>query len=89
MFRKMMVIKKQNLPYGFKVNAFKDIPEDFVISKKSSQQPTNILGTLKNFTPNVFKNFVKATANQGATLLGGCCEIKPRHIKAIKELSLT
>jgi len=81
--------KKQNLPYGFKVNAFEDIPEDFVISSKSSQQPTDVLGTLKDFTPNVFKNFVESAANQGATLLGGCCEIKPRHIKALKELQLT
>ena len=81
--------KKQNIPYGFKVNAFKDIPEDFVISSKSSQQPTDVLGTLKDFTPNVFKNFVESAANQGATLLGGCCEIKPRHIKALKELQLT
>ena len=81
--------KKQNIPYGFKVNAFEDIPEDFVISSKSSQQPTDVLGTLKDFTPNVFKNFVESTVNQGATLLGGCCEIKPRHIKALKELRLT
>ena len=78
--------KKQNLPYGFKVNAFEDIPENFVIGLKSSQQPTDVLGTLKDFTPSVFKNFVESTANQGATLLGGCCEIKPRHIKALKEL---
>ena len=80
--------KKQNITYGFKVNAFKDIPEDFVISSKSSQ-PTDVLGTLENFTPNVFKNFVESTANQGASLLGGCCEVKPRHIKALKELQLT
>jgi len=77
--------KKQNITYGFKVNAFKDIPEDFVISSKSLQ-PTDVLGTLENFTPNVFKNFVESTANQGASLLGGCCEVKPRHIKALKEL---
>ncbi len=79
--------KKQNLPYGFKVNAFEDIPEDFVISLKSSQQPTNVLGKLKDFTPNVFKNFVESATNLGATLLGGCCEIKPRHIKAIKNFN--
>ena len=78
--------KKQNLPYGFKVNAFEKIPENFVISLKSSQQPADVLGTLKNFTPNVFKNFVESAAVQGASLLGGCCEIKPKHIKAIKEL---
>ena len=81
--------QKQNITYGFKVNAFEDIPEDFVISSKSSQQPTDVLGTLEDFTPNVFKNFVESTANQGASLLGGCCEVKPRHIKALKELQLT
>ena len=86
--KSLELFKKQNITYGFKVNAFKDIPEDFVISSKSSQ-PTDVLGTLKNFTPNVFKNFVESAANQGATLLGGCCEIKPRHIKALKELQLT
>ena len=81
--------QKQNITYGFKVNAFKNIPEDFVISSKSSSQPTDVLGTLENFTPNIFKNFVESTANQGASLLGGCCEVKPRHIKALKELRLT
>ena len=80
--------KIQNLSYGFKVNAFEDIPEDFVISSKSLQ-PTDVLGTLKNFTPNVFKNFVESAANEGASLLGGCCEVKPRHVKALKELQLT
>ena len=78
--------KKQNLPYGFKVNAFEDIPENFVIGLKSSQQPTDVLGTLKDFTPSVVKNFVETAANQGATLLGGCCEIKPRHIESIKKI---
>ena len=77
--------KKQNLPYGFKINAFENIPEDFVISSKSLQ-PTDVLGTLKDFTPSVFKNFVESAANQGATLLGGCCEIKPRHIESIKKI---
>ena len=81
--------KKQNITYGFKVNAFENIPEDFVISSKSSQQPTDVLGTLENFTPSVFKDFVESAANQGASLLGGCCEVKPRHIKALKELKLT
>ena len=77
--------KKLNLPYGFKVNAFENIPEDFVISSKSLQ-PTDVLGTLKGFTPTVFKNFVESAAIQGATLLGGCCEIKPRHIESIKKI---
>ena len=78
--------KKYNLPYGIKVNAFENIPDNFVIDKNSSIQPTSVLGTRKNFTPTIFKNFVEAIANQGATLLGGCCEVKPRHIASIKNL---
>ena len=78
--------KKYNLPYGFKVNAFKNIPDDFVIDHESSIQPTSVLGTREDFTPSVFKDFVETTVNQGATLLGGCCEIKPKHIETIKYL---
>ena len=74
------------LPYGFKVNAFENLPENFVINKKSSIQPTSVLGTRKDFTTSFFKNFVENMANQGATLLGGCCEVKPKHIESIKNL---
>ena len=78
--------KKSNLPYGFKVNAFENIPDNFVIDQKSSIQPTSVLGTRKDFTPSVFKNFVETAADQGATLLGGCCEVKPKHIESIKNI---
>ena len=79
--------KKCNLPYGFKVNAFENIPDNFVIDQKSSIQPTSVLGTRKDFTPSVFKNFVETAADQGATLLGGCCEVKPKHIESIKNIN--
>ena len=78
--------KKQNLPYGFKVNAFKNIPDDYLIDEQSGQQPTSILGTRKDLTPGVFKKLVDDFVKQGANLLGGCCEIKPRHIQSIKNL---
>ena len=80
--------QKQNLPYGFKVNAFKNIPEDFVIDAVSSPQPTNVLGIRKSFDSNTFKNFVTKAAQRGASLLGGCCEILPKHIESIKNISL-
>ena len=80
--------QKQNLPYGFKVNAFENIPEDFIIDPVSSPQPTSVLGIRKNFNPNIFKSFVSKTTKHGARLLGGCCEIKPEHIKSIKNIVL-
>ena len=30
--------------------------------------------------------FVLNSLNEGVTLVGGCCEVKPRHIEAIKNL---
>jgi homocysteine S-methyltransferase len=81
-------LQKQNLPFGFKVNAFKNIPEDYVIDPVSSPQPTSVLGVRKNFKPNIFKSFVNKTITHGASLLGGCCEVKPEHIESIKNISL-
>ena len=80
--------QKQTLPYGFKVNAFENIPNDFVIDPESSKQPNTVLGVRKNFDQNAFRNFVLNTIKFGANLLGGCCEIKPRHIESIKNISL-
>ena len=80
--------QNQNLPYGFKVNAFENIPEDFIIDPVSSPQPTSVLGIRKNFNPNIFKSFVNKTTKHGARLLGGCCEIKPEHIQSIKNIAV-
>ena len=80
-------LKEQNLPFGFKVNAFENIPEDFKIDPVSSPQPNSVLGVRKSFNPNAFKSFVSKTIKHGARLLGGCCEIKPEHIKSIKNIT--
>ena len=49
--------------------------------------PIELLGTRKEeYTIDKYKNFVSSTFKNGATLIGGCCEVKPRHIEAIKDL---
>ena len=76
-----------NLPYGFKVNAYNDIPESNPGLWDSYVNPVDMFGTrAKKFTPEVYKEFIMQSSNKGANLLGGCCEIKPRHIKALKNL---
>jgi len=37
-------------------------------------------------TPEVLKNFAKEFIDDGATIIGGCCETNPSHIKAFSEL---
>ena len=80
----------QKLPFGFKVNAFKNISENNPLDADSNYNgyPTERYGSRADeFNPQVFKKFVEGKLKDGATLLGGCCEIKPSHIKAISEIS--
>jgi len=83
-------LKTLNLPYGFKLNAFDKIPENYVVTSADSWgtegNPNKILGINKDLNEEKFHNVVKNYMNEGATILGGCCEIKPSHIKAISEI---
>ena len=83
-------LKKMNLPYGFKLNAFDKIPDNYLVSSADTWgkegNPNEILGINKDLNEENFFNYVKKYMNEGATILGGCCEIRPSHIKAISEL---
>ena len=83
-------LKLLNLPYGFKLNAFNKIPDNYIVTSADSWgtegNPNKILGINKDLNEKNFFNVVKNFMDEGATILGGCCEIKPSHIKAISEL---
>ncbi len=80
-------LSQQNLPYGFKVNAFEEIKENYAEDFSNSTDPIDIFGTrVDKFTPEIFKKFALKHSKEGANLLGGCCEVKPRHIKTLKNL---
>ena len=44
------------------------------------------MGSREEITGKLFYNFVKKISDQGATILGGCCETTPLHIKEIFKL---
>ena len=80
-------LSQQNLPYGFKVNAFEEIKETYAENLNNFTDPIDTFGTrVDEFTPAVFKKFAIKCSKEGANLLGGCCEVKPRHIKTLKNL---
>ncbi len=85
-------IKKLNIPFGFKVNLWGlEEPlkvQDFNKAKfdEVGINPNIILGTRKDITDEIFKKFIKKMIQNGSTILGGCCETKPKHIKIISEL---
>ena len=79
-------LKKQNLPFGFAINAFIDIPDKFELDEKFSAQPNTYLGLRKDITPIKFSNFAINSFNNGAKFLKGCCNIMPAHISALSKL---
>ena len=83
-------LKNLDIPYGFKLNAFKNIPDDYAAREPSiwgkGGNPTKILGSREDITESKFYEFVKKFKDDGATILGGCCEIRPSHISKIASL---
>ena len=84
-------IKKLNIPFGYKANLWKT-EEPVPIHKFASSadeigaNPIKAMGTRNDYTGEKFLEFSKKMLAKGATILGGCCETKPSHIKEIAKL---
>ena len=79
-----------DIPYGFKLNAFKKIPEGYTVASKdqwgNAGNPTTVLGINTDLNESRFYEYAKKFKENGATILGGCCEIRPTYIKKIFQL---
>ncbi len=83
-------IKNLGVPFGFKLNAFirtNPKPNYTNAYKKSKTgNPNEFLGQRKDLTPSKMAEFAKKFKDSGATILGGCCETTPSHIKEFSAL---
>jgi len=82
-------IKNLGVPFGFKLNAFiTTSPKNgyFANYSKNGRNPNEFLGQRKDLNPKKMSAFVKKFKDAGATILGGCCETRPAHIKEISML---
>ena len=83
-------IKNLNIPFGFKLNAFittnpkAGYTNSYNMSK--SGNPNEFLGQRKDLTPQKMSSYVQKFKDAGATILGGCCETRPDHIKEMSKL---
>jgi S-methylmethionine-dependent homocysteine/selenocysteine methylase len=79
-------LKSLNVPFGFKINGFITTkPKDGYTSTftKSNGNPNEFLGQREDLTPQKIGEIVKKFKDNGATILGGCCETRPSHISAM------
>ena len=83
-------IKNLGIPFGFKLNGFiTTCPKSGYTNsynKSKSGNPNEFLGQRKDLTPKKMALFVKKFKDAGATILGGCCETRPEHIKEMAKL---
>jgi len=83
-------LKQLDIPYGFKLNAFNKIPEGYTVASKdqwgNAGNPNTVLGINADLNESKFYEYAKKFMENGATILGGCCEIRPSHIKEISKL---
>ena len=83
-------IKNLGVPFGFKLNGFITTKPTLgytdSFKKSKTGNPNEFLGQRKDLTPENIALIAKKFRNAGATILGGCCETKPEHIREIAKL---
>ena len=82
-------LKELNVPYGFKLNAFQTTaPKEGYTEnyKKNKGNPNEFLGKREDLNPIKLAELANNFKKMGATILGGCCETRPSHIKELSKL---
>ena len=72
--RAMPYLSKLGIPFGGYANGFKSV------EPLTPGSTVDNLSSRKELTPENYFKFVTEWINDGATIIGGCCEISPVHI---------
>ena len=67
------------LPFGAYANGFQQITPAFLQENPTVDAPS----ARPDLTPAAYADFALSWVAQGATIVGGCCEVGPTHIAAI------
>ena len=83
-------IKSLGVPFGFKLNGFCTTKPKSgytnTFNKSKTGNPNEFLGHREDLIPEKMALIVKKFKEAGATILGGCCETRPEHIKEMAKL---
>tara|TARA_Y100000590_G_scaffold36300_1_gene39329 strand:+ start:551 stop:1468 length:918 start_codon:yes stop_codon:yes gene_type:complete len=84
-------MKNLKIPFGYKANLWKKeepVPvHNFALpTDEIGANPVETMGSRDDYTGEIFFEFSKKMMSNGATILGGCCETKPFHIREISKL---
>lgn len=78
----LTVIATFGLPFGAYANGFTHITEAF----KQTAPTVDALQARSDLTPERYATFALGWVGQGATIVGGCCEVGPAHIAHLAQV---
>lgn len=70
-------------PIGAYANGFKQVPDNWYFSDDASLPDAR-----SDLDPDTYAEFARQWVNDGARIIGGCCEIGPNHISRLAEVLL-
>jgi len=74
------LLAASGLPCGGYANGFTSIAEDYTPGSTVEK-----LSTRTDLTPDAYADFAMGWVGQGATIIGGCCEVGPAHIAVLAQ----
>lgn len=77
----MGILSKSSVPFGAYANGFTKISDGFLEDKPT----VDALTAREDLDPEAYTAFVMGWISQGATIVGGCCEVGPAHIAKMAE----
>ena len=77
----LSILSKMGLAFGAYANGFSKISSDFLKTRPT----VDALTARKDLGPEEYSNFVTNWIRNGASIVGGCCEIGPTHISKIAQ----
>ena len=72
----------EDIKLGAYANGFKEISEEFV---SGDNAVVDSLEAREDLDPPTYTAFCSEWIQSGAQIVGGCCEVGPKHIKAMSE----
>ena len=77
----MAALATLGLPFGAYANGFTHISGNFLKNASTVKELTH----RHDLTPEKYADFAMSWVNMGATIIGGCCEVGPGHIRLLAE----
>ena len=77
----LKIVSQMGFPFGAYANGFTHISDGFLETSPTVDE----LSARQDLSPDEYARFAMEWISQGATIVGGCCEVGPAHIKELAE----